>query len=180
MNIRVNLRPYSSTIPSNPATLLDQRWIFSPNTHYHAFRKSTSQMAQAVKKPLQCSRHGRYQFHPWFNPWGHPWVGPWVRKMPWRRKWQPTPLFLPGESHEQRSLVVYGVANSWTRLNTWWIDYIEFCKRTCPSAIGYISQHPLQLDVTVWFNYVCAKLLQPYSVWEIGRKLMVVTSRLCL
>ena len=24
---------------------------------------------------------------------------PWVRKIPWRRKWQPTPLFLPGESH---------------------------------------------------------------------------------
>jgi len=32
---------------------------------------------------------------------------PWVRKIPWRRKWQPTPVFLPGESHEQRSLVGY-------------------------------------------------------------------------
>ena len=29
---------------------------------------------------------------------------PWVRKIPWRRKWQPTPVFLPGESHGQRSL----------------------------------------------------------------------------
>ena len=28
----------------------------------------------------------------------------WVRKIPWRRKWQPTPEFLPGESHGQRSL----------------------------------------------------------------------------
>ena len=26
------------------------------------------------------------------------------REMPWRRKWQPTPVFLPGESHGQRSL----------------------------------------------------------------------------
>ena len=26
---------------------------------------------------------------------------------PWRRKWQPTPIFLPGESHQQRSLVGY-------------------------------------------------------------------------
>ena len=25
---------------------------------------------------------------------------PWVRKTPWRRKWQPTPVFLPGKSHE--------------------------------------------------------------------------------
>ena len=29
---------------------------------------------------------------------------PWVQKIPWSRKWQPTPGFLPGESHGQRSL----------------------------------------------------------------------------
>ena len=32
---------------------------------------------------------------------------PWVRKIPWRRAWQLTPVFLPGESHGQRSLVGY-------------------------------------------------------------------------
>ena len=32
---------------------------------------------------------------------------PWVRKIPWRRKGQPTPLFLPGKSHGQKSLVGY-------------------------------------------------------------------------
>ena len=31
-------------------------------------------------------------------------MDPWVEKIPWRRKWQPTPVFLPGESHGQRSL----------------------------------------------------------------------------
>ena len=31
----------------------------------------------------------------------------WVGKMPWRRKWHPTLVFLPGESHGQRSLVGY-------------------------------------------------------------------------
>ena len=41
-----------------------------------------------VKNLLQCRRHG---FHPW------------VYKIPWRRKWQPTPVFLPEKSHEQRS-----------------------------------------------------------------------------
>ena len=35
------------------------------------------------------------------------WVHPWVRKILWRRKWQPTPVFLPGESHGQKSLVGY-------------------------------------------------------------------------
>jgi len=32
---------------------------------------------------------------------------PWVGKIPWRRKWQPTPVFLPGKSHGQRSLAGY-------------------------------------------------------------------------
>ena len=32
---------------------------------------------------------------------------PWVRKIPWRRAWQPTLVFLPGESHGQRSLMGY-------------------------------------------------------------------------
>ena len=32
---------------------------------------------------------------------------PWVGEIPWRRKWQPTPVFLPEESHGQRSLVGY-------------------------------------------------------------------------
>ena len=35
------------------------------------------------------------------------WVDPWVGKIPWRRKWQLTPVFLPGKSHRQRSLVGY-------------------------------------------------------------------------
>ena len=41
--------------------------------------------------------------------------GPWIWKIPWRRKRQSTLVFLPGESHGQRSLaayIVYGVSNS--------------------------------------------------------------------
>ena len=44
----------------------------------------------------QCRRHKRC----WFNPW--------VGKIPCRRAWPPTPVFLPGESHGQRSLEGYG------------------------------------------------------------------------
>ena len=32
---------------------------------------------------------------------------PWVRKIPWKREWLPTPVFLPGDFHGQRSLVGY-------------------------------------------------------------------------
>jgi len=31
----------------------------------------------------------------------------WVGKIPWRRKWQPTPVFLPGKFHGQRNLAGY-------------------------------------------------------------------------
>ena len=38
--------------------------------------------------------------------WG---FDPWVGKIPWRRAWQPTPVFLPGESHGERSLAGYSL-----------------------------------------------------------------------
>ena len=37
---------------------------------------------------------------------------PWVEKIPWRRKWQPTLVFLPGKSHGERSLAGY---SPWSR-----------------------------------------------------------------
>ena len=40
----------------------------------------------------------------------HPWVG----RIPWSRKWQPTPVFLPGKCYGQRSLAGHGVTKSWT------------------------------------------------------------------
>ena len=36
-----------------------------------------------------------------------PGFDPWVRKIPWKKEWLPTPAFLPGEFHGQRSLVGY-------------------------------------------------------------------------
>jgi len=35
-------------------------------------------------------------------------LNPWIWKIPWRRAWQPTPVFLPGESQGHRSFVGYG------------------------------------------------------------------------
>ena len=49
-------------------------------------------VAQRLRICLQCKSHRRHRFDPW------------VRKIPRRRTWQPTPVFLPGESHGQRSL----------------------------------------------------------------------------
>ena len=38
---------------------------------------------------------------------------PGLRRFPWSRKWQPTPVFLPGKSHEQRSWVGYSSCQTW-------------------------------------------------------------------
>ena len=47
---------------------------------------------------------------------------PWIRKILWRRKWQLTPVFLPGKSHRQRSLAgtVHGVTKELDR--TSWLN----------------------------------------------------------
>ena len=68
-------------------------------------------MVLVVKNlPDSAGRHKRHEFHPR------------VKKIPWRRKWQPTPVFLPEESHGQRSLatMVHGTTESCTaeRLST--------------------------------------------------------------
>ena len=65
-----------------------------------------SQVALVVEPTCQYRRHMRHGFDPWF------------RKILWRRKWQPIPIFLLGESHGQRSLAGRSrkVAKSPTRL----------------------------------------------------------------
>ena len=47
---------------------------------------------------------------------------PWVSKVPWRREWQPTLVFLPGEFHAQRSLVGYSQSTESQRAGHDWND----------------------------------------------------------
>ena len=51
--------------------------------------------ASGKELTCQCKRHKRHG------------CDPWVRKIPWRRAWQTTPVFLPGEPHGQRSRAGY-------------------------------------------------------------------------
>ena len=52
--------------------------------------------ASGKEPTCQCRRHKRCRFDPW------------VGKIPWRKAWQPTPVFLPGESHGQRNRESHG------------------------------------------------------------------------
>ena len=47
----------------------------------------------------------------------------WVGKIPWKRKWQPTPVFLHGKSHGQRSLVGY---NPWGSKESDMTEWLHF------------------------------------------------------
>ena len=72
---------------------------------------------------------------------------PWVRKLPWRREWQSTPVFLPGESHGQRSLVSYSPQGHTES------DTTEATQRVCSFAALHIgSQVPSFQSPYIYIN----------------------------
>ena len=88
----------------------------SVNKHFHMWQKKnfTSNLILLLMSPL-----GGGISVGWWKPWGEGEETFHLPSVPrWRRKWQPTPVFLPGESHGWRSLVgcSNGVAQSQTRL----------------------------------------------------------------
>ena len=54
----------------------------------------------------------------------------WIRKIPWSRKWQPTPVFLPGKSYRQRSLVVY---------SPWGCNELNMTEPLNTHAVGFVE-----------------------------------------
>ena len=64
---------------------------------------------------------------------------PWVGKIPWSREWLPTPVFLPGKSHGQRSLVGYSPWG-WEALDTakWLSSLTHWCFGVVVTRITYI------------------------------------------
>ena len=68
---------------------------------------------------------------PWWRRWwsiclqcGRLRFDPWVRKIPWRRKWQPTPVLLLGKSHGQKSLIGY---SPWGRKESHMTEQLHLC-----------------------------------------------------
>ena len=75
--------------------------------------KSLLSGCQMIKSCLQCGSHG-------FDPW--------VREIYWRREWLPTPVFLPGKLHGQRTLADYSP-----------LDHKELDTDTFPSLLYYLQ-----------------------------------------
>ena len=107
----------------------------------------------------QCRRHG-------FSPWSG--------KIPWRRKWQPTPVFLPGEPHGQSSSMCYG---SWSQSQTWFSDWTTTRKDTGERyhfhhTVSNFPSIPAGGSITVFQGFDYASILEIIA-WN---KRAVITS----
>ena len=89
-----------------------------------------SLVAQTVNNLLQCGRPG-------FDPW--------VGKIPWRRKWQPTPVFLPGTSHGRGA---WQVQSTGSQSRTWPSTH------TCSLQVYYTDHGILQARIMEWVAYL--------------------------
>ena len=105
-------------------------------------------VAQTVEHRLQCWRPG-------FDPW--------VGKIPWRKKWQPTPVLLPEKSHGQRSLVgcsPWGCRESdtteWLYLLTYLLTYLPLWGLTHVLCSRWLSTSPRKFKVQSRNEAVCS------------------------
>ena len=82
--------------PSSPDLWVDSLPICHLESHvlcwFGLSKETVPWWLGGKESACQCRKHRRLGFDPW------------VEKISWRRKWQPTQIFLPGKSHEQRSL----------------------------------------------------------------------------
>ena len=85
------------------------------HTHYY-YETNTSGGSDSKSICLQCGKPG---FDPWFG------------KIPWRRKWQPTPVLLPEKSHGRRSLAGY---------RPWGCKELDMTERLHFTSIQYICR----------------------------------------
>ena len=84
----------------------------------------------------------------------------WVRKIPWRREWQPTPVFLPGEFYGQRSLVSYSPRGHKRVRHDWATNTFTFTHTTPPT----LHLHSVTRDIClscVLSHFSCICLCNP-------------------
>ena len=116
---------------------------------------------------------------------------PWLEKIPWRRKWQPTPIFLPGEFHGQRSLVGYSLWGrkeadviEWLTLSHIWHDLATIHTNANPLSSflssPYFSISSLSISwKTLLYIFLILKFLhiKVYNMWDLSLKIPVPTTK---
>ena len=105
--LHLKIKSTIENLKSHISTILKCSW--SKNSFSTV---GTSSGASGKKSPCQCKRCERYGFDPW------------VRNIRWSRKWQPTPVFLPGKFPGLRSLAGYSpwglqrVRHDWVHIHS--------------------------------------------------------------
>ena len=87
----------------------NQTWLSDWTELNHLLSTCFPSGASSKEFSCQSRRHKIHKFNPWF------------RKIPWRRAWQPTPVFLCGEGHGQRTLMDFSPWD-WKRVGHNWSD----------------------------------------------------------
>ena len=83
-------------------------------------------------------------------------LDPWVRKIPWRRKWQPIPVFLPGKSNGQRSLAGYSPWSGEESDTTEWLS----------TPAGMQGMWPIPICPFVTFLHSPVVCKSAYLLWS--------------
>ena len=111
---------------------LPSPWVFSNSCPLSQWCHTLcDRMWQMCHSSLQMA-----QFHSFFM--AEQYFIVYIRKIPWRRKWQPTPVLLPGKSHGQRSLVNY---SPWDRKESDTTEQLHFL--ICTTSLSI----PLLMDI---------------------------------
>ena len=147
--------------------------LVNKGRHYYVHKWDGSQQLCWLK------RAGLKRLHIWFhlyNVQGLPWwlsgkesacqrrrlrFDPWVRKIPWRRKCQPTPVSLPEESHGQRSLTGYS-PRAHKRLSNWAPTQVGIHTHTCKwwNLCKFSAMHQGQFSHCASVLELCKMLLK--------------------
>ena len=123
---------------------------------------------------LQCRGHRSLTFDPWMG------------KSPWRRKWQPTPVFVPRESNGQRSFVGYSPRGCKELDPTRWVSTHSSIMYTCQSqSVSSSRPFPLSPVGAHTFLFVCVcvhtfllHICVSISVLQIGSSIPTLLGRL--
>ena len=117
---------------------LQSKW--GPNRDWKAsFSNWTNQQSpwwcSGKESTCQCSRRERCEFDPW------------VGKIPWRRKWQPTPVLLPEKFHGQRSLASY---SPWGPKDSITTEHAQVCMCFPPPTHTHTAVFKYQTVILQW------------------------------
>ena len=127
-------------------------WLQSPS---HVWSPKNSHQIKHSTQLLDCDNFLSWHLHHYV--WKRPGSDPWIRKIPWRRDWLPTSIFLPGKSHRQRSPAGYSPWGLKELDTTEWLTLsllLNFCTPPEQSPMTGVKRYNRDSKVFEWVNEI--------------------------